>query len=208
MCSPPGKPHSLWNLCRSGIFSIGCYSCCGGPWLISRVAVACVFEKLVLPAHIGRSGCLLLGWVGTELACPEGHGLLHVTETDVCWLDPSQWTRLDESWASLFSEKIRDRGIRVKSLRALRNPVRSPAFLHEYLMKCQQLSERRCFNFSSLFCEFSKGRTSRKLSGVIFGLPTICPECGRETDRVKRCRDGPMRTKYTEGVDFRSRVDI
>ena len=27
------------------------------------------------------------------------------TETDVCWLDPAQWTQLDESWESLFSEE-------------------------------------------------------------------------------------------------------
>lgn len=64
-------------------------------------------RKLVLPASIGRSGCQLLSWVGTELACPEGHGLLHLTETDVSWVDPARWTELDESWESLFSEKAK-----------------------------------------------------------------------------------------------------
>jgi len=47
----------------------------------------------------------LLSWAGTELVCAQGHGLLHITETDVCWLDPAQWTQLDESWEPLFAGK-------------------------------------------------------------------------------------------------------
>jgi len=90
---------SLW------IFSVGCVFMLW--WSLHDQQARCriCLRRLVLPAHIGRSGCLLLGWVGTELACPAGHGLLHVTETDVCWLDPARWTELDESWDSLFSEK-------------------------------------------------------------------------------------------------------
>ena len=102
---PSGKATFIVESVSLWIFSIGCLFVLW--WSLADQQSRCrvCLRKLVLPAHIGRSGCLLLGWVGTELACPEGHGLLHVTETDVCWLDPSQWTRLDESWASLFSEK-------------------------------------------------------------------------------------------------------
>ena len=102
---PSGKATFIVESASLWIFSAGCLFVLW--WSLADQHSRCrvCLRKLVLPAHIGRSGCLLLGWVGTELACPEGHGLLHVTETDVCWLDPSQWTRLDESWASLFSEK-------------------------------------------------------------------------------------------------------
>jgi hypothetical protein len=106
---PSGKATFIVESVSLWIFSIGCLFVLW--WSLADQQSRCrvCLRKLVLPAHIGRSGCLLLGWVGTELACPAGHGLLHVTETDVCWLDPTQWTRLDESWASLFSEKSETR---------------------------------------------------------------------------------------------------
>jgi hypothetical protein len=102
---PPGKTTLIVESVSLWIFSVGCVFMLW--WSLTDQQSRCrvCLRRLALPAHIGRSGCLLLSWVGTELACPEGHGLLHVTETDVCWLDPTQWTRLDESWESLFSEE-------------------------------------------------------------------------------------------------------
>ncbi len=91
---------SLW------FFSIGCVFMLW--WSLADQQRRCrvCLQRLALPAHIGQSGRLLLSWAGTELVCSEGHGLLHVTETDVCWLDPEQWTQLDESWKSLFAENL------------------------------------------------------------------------------------------------------
>jgi hypothetical protein len=101
---PRGKTTLIVESVSLWIFSIGCVFMLW--WSITDQQSRCrvCLRRLVLPAHIGRSGCLLLSWAGTELVCPEGHGLLHVSETDVCWLDPAQWTRLDESWQLLFSE--------------------------------------------------------------------------------------------------------
>jgi len=101
---PTGKTTFVVESASLWAFSIGCVFLLW--WSLADQQSRCrvCLRKLALPAHIGRSGCLFLSWVGIELACPEGHGLLHITETDVCWLDPAQWTPLDESWESLFSE--------------------------------------------------------------------------------------------------------
>ncbi|PYX86080.1 MAG: hypothetical protein DMG70_01480 [Acidobacteria bacterium] len=105
---PPGKTTFVLESVSLWIFSVGCLFTLWWSLVDQQSRCRVCLRRLVLPAHIGGSGCLLLGWVGTELACPEGHGLLHVSETDVCWLDPAQWTQLDESWESLFSEKAND----------------------------------------------------------------------------------------------------
>lgn len=89
---------SLW------IFSTGCMLVLWWSLMDQQSRCRACLHKLVLPAQIGPSGCMLLSWAGTELVCAQGHGLLHVTETDVSWLDPSQWTQLDESWEPLFAE--------------------------------------------------------------------------------------------------------
>jgi hypothetical protein len=90
---------SLW------IFSVGCVFLLWWSLMDQQRRCRACLRKLALPARIGRSGCLLLSWAGTELVCAQGHGLLHITETDVCWLDPAQWTQLDESWEPLFAGK-------------------------------------------------------------------------------------------------------
>ena len=91
---------SLW------FFSIGCVFALWWSLVDQQRRCRVCLQRLALPAHIGQSGRLLLSWAGTELVCSEGHGLLHVTETDVCWLDPAQWTQLDESWKTLFAENF------------------------------------------------------------------------------------------------------
>jgi hypothetical protein len=103
---PLGRTTLILQSASLWIFAVGCVLVLR--WSITDQQRRCrvCLQRLALPARIGRSGCLLLSWAGTELVCSEGHGLLHVTETDVCWLDPSQWTQLDESWEPLFAEKL------------------------------------------------------------------------------------------------------
>lgn len=88
---------SLW------IFSVGCMFVLWWSLVDQQGRCRACLQRLALPARIGPSGCMLLSWAGTELVCAQGHGLLHITETDVCWLDPAQWTQLDESWEPLFA---------------------------------------------------------------------------------------------------------
>jgi hypothetical protein len=101
---PLGKTTLILQSASLWIFAVGCVLVLR--WSVTDQQRRCrvCLQRLALPARIGRSGCLLLSWAGTELVCSEGHGLLHVTETDVCWLDPSQWTQLDQSWEPLFAE--------------------------------------------------------------------------------------------------------
>ncbi|MGA8026495.1 MAG: ABC transporter permease [Bryobacteraceae bacterium] len=59
---------------------------------------------LCFPVRIGCPGCLLLDWSGTELACAEGHGLLHVPHMAPSWDEESEhWISLDDSWRELFA---------------------------------------------------------------------------------------------------------
>ncbi len=103
---PAGRTTLIVQSGLLWLFSVGCVLLLR--WSIADQQRRCrvCLQKLALPAHIGRSGCWLLAWAGTELVCSEGHGLLHITETDVCWLDPAQWTQLDASWESLFADEL------------------------------------------------------------------------------------------------------
>jgi hypothetical protein len=101
---PPETSTLLVESASLWIFSVGCVLVLWWAFADQQRRCRLCLRRLALPAHIGRSGCALLNWAGTELACPEGHGLLHVSESDVCWLDPAQWMHLDESWESLFCE--------------------------------------------------------------------------------------------------------
>ena len=56
------------------------------------------------PVRIGRPSQTFLEWYGTELICAQGHGLLHVSEVDTSCYSGMQWTYLDRSWSSLFSD--------------------------------------------------------------------------------------------------------
>jgi MacB-like periplasmic core domain len=87
---------SLW------IFTLGCMGILW--WSFNDQQSRCrrCMERLVFPTRIGDPGCLLLSWAGTELLCEKGHGILHVTETDCCWLEHRRWTQLDDSWKGLF----------------------------------------------------------------------------------------------------------
>lgn len=59
--------------------------------------------RYAVAAQIGCSGCILLGWSGTELVCLEGHGTLHVPERVASWQEQERWTSLDDSVLELFA---------------------------------------------------------------------------------------------------------
>ncbi len=59
-------------------------------------------RRLGMAVEIGRRGCVLLNWSGTEMVCPDGHGVLYLPESQANWLERDRWNNLDESWAELF----------------------------------------------------------------------------------------------------------
>ena len=58
--------------------------------------------RLTNPTTFGNPSQTLLEWYGTELTCPQGHGLLHVPEIPSASYSAQTWLRLDPSWKSLF----------------------------------------------------------------------------------------------------------
>jgi hypothetical protein len=61
-------------------------------------------RRLALPVNIGRTGCVLLNWSGTEMVCSEGHGVLYLPDSQANWLERDHWNSLDESWSSLIRQ--------------------------------------------------------------------------------------------------------
>ena len=59
-------------------------------------------QRLELPVEIGRTGSVLLNWAGTEMVCPQGHGVLYLPESSANSLDQDRWSTLDDSWKGLF----------------------------------------------------------------------------------------------------------
>lgn len=60
-------------------------------------------RRLGTPIPIGAPGHVLLDWSGTEMMCPEGHGVLYLPDSQTNWLERDRWDNLDESWADLFN---------------------------------------------------------------------------------------------------------
>jgi hypothetical protein len=61
-------------------------------------------RRLGTPIQIGAPGHVLLDWSGTEMVCPEGHGVLYLPDSMGNWLERDRWDNLDDSWAGLFKE--------------------------------------------------------------------------------------------------------
>ncbi len=61
-------------------------------------------RRLGTPIQIGAPGHVLLDWSGTEMVCPEGHGVLYLPDSLGNWLERDRWDNLDDSWAGLFKE--------------------------------------------------------------------------------------------------------
>ncbi|HLH04922.1 MAG TPA: ABC transporter permease [Bryobacteraceae bacterium] len=75
-------------------------------WAVADQRARCrvCLRLLCLPVRVGCPGCLLLNWSGTELLCPEGHGMMHVPDLTPSWEEMSdRWISLDESWKDLFA---------------------------------------------------------------------------------------------------------
>ena len=53
-------------------------------------------RRLGLSVHVGCPGYTLLDcWAATELVCAQGHGMLHMPDTDASWLEGDQWSNMD-----------------------------------------------------------------------------------------------------------------
>ena len=61
-------------------------------------------SRLGTPIPIGGLGHVLLDWSGTEMVCPQGHGVLYLPDSQANWLERDRWDNLDDSWAGLFKE--------------------------------------------------------------------------------------------------------
>lgn len=61
-------------------------------------------RRLGTPVQIGALGHVLLNWSGTEMVCPQGHGVLYLSDSQANWLARDRWDNLDDSWADLFHE--------------------------------------------------------------------------------------------------------
>ena len=59
-------------------------------------------RRLGMSVDIGSRGSVLLNWSGTELVCPDGHGVLYLPESQASWLERDRWNTFDESWDGLF----------------------------------------------------------------------------------------------------------
>ncbi len=61
-------------------------------------------QRLGTPIQIGAPGHVLLDWSGTEMICPQGHGVLYLPDSQTNWLERDRWDNLDDSWAGLFKD--------------------------------------------------------------------------------------------------------
>ncbi len=93
---PIADEYSIWLYLPLAIVALS--------WSVSDQRSRCraCLRRLEQPVEIGRTGSVLLNWAGTELVCPDGHGVLYLPDSPENALDQDRWTKLDESWESLF----------------------------------------------------------------------------------------------------------
>jgi len=60
-------------------------------------------RRLGIAIRIAPPGYVLLNWSGTEMMCPQGHGVLYLPDSEANSLERDRWSRLDASWSDLFS---------------------------------------------------------------------------------------------------------
>ncbi|HEY6274536.1 MAG TPA: ABC transporter permease [Terriglobales bacterium] len=91
-------PSSTWFFLVIAMLSVS--------WALHDQSRRCriCLKRLGNEASVGAPSYLLLDWWGTELVCPQGHGVLHVPEMSSSWLEVDQWVCMDESWKPLFEE--------------------------------------------------------------------------------------------------------
>ncbi|MGA2905306.1 MAG: ABC transporter permease [Candidatus Korobacteraceae bacterium] len=100
-----GSIHPMANGIALWLFLI--FSIAPLSWAIYDQQRRCrvCLRRLGTPIQIGAPGHVLLDWSGTELMCPEGHGVLYLPDSEANWLERDRWDNLDESWAGLFREE-------------------------------------------------------------------------------------------------------
>jgi hypothetical protein len=95
---PANGPFLLW------LYVLGAMGVMFWSLADQRARCRVCLRLLCFPVRIGCPGCLLLDWSGTELACTEGHGVLHIPHLAPSWEQESDhWIALDESWRGLFA---------------------------------------------------------------------------------------------------------
>jgi hypothetical protein len=93
---PMADEYSIWLYLPLAIVALS--------WSVNDQRSRCrtCMRRLELPVEIGHTGSILLNWAGTELVCPDGHGVLYLPNSPENALDEDRWSKLDESWKSLF----------------------------------------------------------------------------------------------------------
>jgi hypothetical protein len=93
---PLADEYSIWLFLPAAILALS--------WSIADQQHRCraCLRRLELPVEIGRPGSILLNWAGTELVCPQGHGILYMADSTANSLDQDRWNKLDDSWQGLF----------------------------------------------------------------------------------------------------------
>ena len=94
---PLSDEYSIWLLLPLAIVALS--------WSVHDQQRRCrkCLRRLELPVDIGRAGSVLLNWAGTEMVCPQGHGILYLPDSPANWMDQGRWSTLDDSWQELFA---------------------------------------------------------------------------------------------------------
>ena len=100
-----GSIHPMTNIVVVWLFLV--LSVAPLSWAIYDQQRRCrvCLKRLGTPIQIGAPGYVLLDWSGTEMVCPDGHGVLYLPDSQANWLERDRWDNLDDSWADLFREK-------------------------------------------------------------------------------------------------------
>lgn len=93
---PLADEYSIWLFLPMAIAALS--------WSVRDQQRRCrtCLRRLEMPVEIGRTGSVLLNWAGTEMVCPEGHGVLYLPDSPANAMDRDRWHTLDDSWAGLF----------------------------------------------------------------------------------------------------------
>jgi hypothetical protein len=84
-----GGPALLW------FYTVGCSIVLFGAIADQQARCRVCLQCLAYPIRIGCPGCLFLDWSGTELLCPDGHGVLYVPHHVSCWDEAERWVALE-----------------------------------------------------------------------------------------------------------------
>jgi len=100
-----GTIHPMTNVIAIWLFLV--LSVAPLSWAIYDQQRRCrvCLQRLGTPIQIGAPGYVLLDWSGTEMVCPQGHGVLYLPDSQANWLERDRWDNLDDSWADLFREQ-------------------------------------------------------------------------------------------------------